>query len=115
MDKPHTQEQAKDIEHDYSIDFHAVHTPLGLTTALKQFNKQVAQAKNTGLLDQETAIGAQRHVMQAIIQVNKPTPNQKFIIDQLTAAALILGKVAVASSLIYILAGAIETVFKTFA
>lgn len=91
------------------INFNVVTTPSEMVTALQQFNEQVVQARNAGILDEAMAIDAQRHITQVIIQISKSTMNRVFLLKHLTAAA---SCVATASTLGLVLYGAIPALLK---
>jgi len=84
-----------------AINFAAATTPVAMIAALKQFNAQVVQAKNAGILDQEMATDAQHHITHVIAQVSRPTTNRVFIMQHLTAAVSCLATVSVLGLVLY--------------
>jgi hypothetical protein len=96
------------------INFGAIQTPVDLLAALEQFNEQVTQAQEAGVLSEEIATDAQYQVTKAIQQARKPTPDKKTIVDHLTTAKALLDNIAAASGLVTALVGAVEVVQKLF-
>jgi hypothetical protein len=96
------------------MNFGAVQTPVDLIAELKKFNRQVVEAKNTGILTEDAATDAQYHVTKAIQQAKKSAPDKKTIVDYLNAAKALLDNIAAASGLVTALVGAVEVVQKLF-
>lgn len=96
------------------MNFGAVQTPEDLITAFEQLNEQFTQAKNAGVLNEETATDAQYQVTKASQQAKKPDPDKKMIMDHLTTAKTLIEGVTAASGLVTALAAAIQIVQKLF-
>ncbi len=96
------------------MNFGAVQTPVDLIAALEKLSGQVTQAKEAGVLSEETATDAQYQVTKAIQQAKKPDPDKKTIVDHLTAAKALLDDIAAASGLVTALVGAVGVVQKLF-
>jgi len=96
------------------IHFGAIQTPVDLLAALEQLNGQVVQAKEAGILTEETATDAQYQVTKAIQQAKKPDPDKKTIVDHLATAKALLENITAASGLVTALVGAVEVVQKLF-
>jgi hypothetical protein len=96
------------------INFGAVQTPADLITELEKLNEQFTQAKEAGVLSEETATDAQYQVTKAIQQAKKPNPDKKTIVDHLTTAKAVFDNITAASGLVTALAGAIQIVQKLF-
>jgi hypothetical protein len=96
------------------INFGAVQTPTDLVTVLKQFNEQVTQAREAGVLSEEIASDAEYQVTKAIQQARKPDPDKKTIVDHLNTAKALLDNIAAAGGLVTALVGAVEVVQKLF-
>src|SRR5512142_1468430 len=92
------------------MHFGAVQTPADLIAELEQPKAQFAQAKDTGVISEETAIEAEYQVTKAIQQTKKPQPDKKTILDHLNAAKALIEDVTAASGLVTALVGAIEVV-----
>ncbi len=92
----------------------AVQTPEDLMTVLEQLNEQFTQAKEAGVLSEETAIDAQYQVTKAAQQAKKPDPDKKTMLDHLTRAKTLIEGVTAASGLVTTLAAAIQVVQKLF-
>ncbi len=96
------------------MNFGAVQTPVDLIAELEKLNGQVVQAKDAGIVSEETATDAQYQVTKAIQQASKPAPDKKTIVDHLTTAKALLDDITAASGLVTALAGAIQVVQKLF-
>jgi hypothetical protein len=96
------------------INFGAIQTPEDLITAFEQLNEQFTQAKNAGVLNEETATDVQYQITKAAQQAKKPDPDKKTIMDHLTTAKMLIEGVAAASGLVTALAAAIQIVQKLF-
>jgi hypothetical protein len=96
------------------INFGAVQTPADLITVLEQLNVQFTQAREAGVLTEETATDAQYQVTKAAQQARKSDPDKKTIIDQLTKAKTFIEGVTAASGLVTALATAMQIVQKLF-
>lgn len=96
------------------INFGAVQTPVDLIAELEKLNGQVVQARDAGLLTEETATDTQYQVTKAIQQAKKPEPSKKTLVDHLSTAKTLLDDVAAAGGLVTALTGAIESVQKLF-
>ncbi len=96
------------------MNFGAVQTPADLITVLEQLNAQFTQAKDAGVLSEETATDAQYQVTKAAQQAKKPDPDKKTIMDHLTTAKTLLEGATAASGLVTALAAAIQIVQKLF-
>ncbi len=96
------------------MNFGAVQTPEDLITVLEQLNEHFTQAKDAGILSEETATDAQYQVSKAAQQAKKPDPSKKTIIDHLTTAKTLIEGVTAASGLVTALTAAIEIVQKLF-
>jgi hypothetical protein len=96
------------------MNFGAVQTPEDLMMVLEQLNEQFIQAKEAGVLPEETATDAQYQVTKAAQQAKKPDPDKKTIVDHLTTAKTLLEGATAASGLVTALAAAIQIVQKLF-
>jgi hypothetical protein len=96
------------------MNFGAVQTPEDLITAFEQLNEQFTQAKNAGVLNEETATDAQYQITKAAQQAKKPDPDKKTIMDHLTTAKALIEGVTAASGLVTALAAALQIVQKLF-
>ena len=96
------------------INFGAVQTPADLITVLEQLNVQFTQAREAGVLTEETATDAQYQVTKAAQQARKSDPDKKTIIDHLTTAKTLIEGVTAASGLVTALATALQIVQKLF-
>ena len=96
------------------MNFGAVQTPVDLIAALEKLSGQVTQAKETGVLSEETFTDAQYQVTKAIQQASKPDPDKKTIVDHLTTAKALFENITAASGLVTALVGAVEVVQKLF-
>ena len=96
------------------MNFGAVQTPVDLVAELEKLNEQVVQAKDAGIVSEETATDAQYQVTKAIQQARKPDPDKKTIVDHLTTAKALLENITAASGLVTALVGAVEVVQKLF-
>ena len=97
------------------MNFGAVQTTEDLITAFEQLNEQFTQAKNAGVLSEETATDAQYQITKATQQAKKSDPDKKTILDHLTTAKTLIEGVTAASGLVTALAAAIQIVQKLFA
>ncbi len=106
------------VRHQYNagrdMNFGAVQTPVDLIAALEKLNGQVIQAKEAGVLSEETATDTRYQVTKAIQQARKPDPDKKTIVDHLTTAKALLDNITAASGLVTALVGAVEIVQKLF-
>jgi hypothetical protein len=96
------------------LNFGAVQTPADLVTVLEQLNAQFTQAREAGVLTEETATDAQYQVTKAAQQARKSDPDKKTIMDHLTTAKTLIEGVTAASGLVTALATAIQIVQKLF-
>jgi hypothetical protein len=96
------------------MNFGAVQTPEDLITVLEQLNQQFTQAKDAGILNEETATDAQYQVTKAAQQAGKPDPDKKTMLDHLNTAKSLIEGITAASGLVTVLAGTIEVVQKLF-
>lgn len=96
------------------MNFGAVQTSADLITALEQLNEQFIQAKEAGVLTEETATDAQYQVTKATQQAKKPDPNKKTMVDHLTTAKTLIEGVTAAGGLVTALSAAIQVVQKLF-
>jgi hypothetical protein len=96
------------------MNFGAVQTPVDLLAELEKLNEQFTQAKEAGVLSEETATDTQYQVTKAIQQARKPDPDKKTIVDHLTTAKALLENITAASGLVTALVGAVEVVQKLF-
>jgi nucleotidyltransferase/DNA polymerase involved in DNA repair len=96
------------------INFGAIQTPVDLIAELEKLNGQVVQAKDAGILNEETATDAQYQVTKAIQQAKKPDPDKKTIVDHLATAKALLENITAAGGLVTALVGAVEVVQKLF-
>jgi len=96
------------------MNFGAVQTPEDLMTVLEQLNEQFTQAKEAGVLTEETATDAQYQVTKAAQQAKKPDPDKKTMVDHLTTAKTLIESVTAAGGLVTALTAAIQVVQKLF-
>jgi len=96
------------------MNFGAVQTPEDLMMVLEQLNEQFIQAKEAGVLTEETATDAQYQVTKAAQQAKKPDPDKKMMVDHLTTAKTLLESVTAAGGLVTALTAAIQVVQKLF-
>ena len=96
------------------MNFGAVQTPGDLITVLEQLNEQFIQARESGVLSEETATDAQYQVTKAAQQAKKPDPDKKTIVDHLTTAKTLIEGVTAASGLVSALVSAIHVVQPLF-
>jgi hypothetical protein len=98
----------------HDMHFGAVQNQNDLVAQLEQLKQQFAQAKEAGLLNEETATNAEQQVAQAAQQANNPAPDKKSILDHLTTAKALIEDMAATGGLVTTLVGAIEAVHKVF-
>ncbi len=96
------------------MNFGAVQTPADLMTVLEQLNEQFIQAREAGVLSEETATDAQYQVTKAAQQAKKPDPDKKTMLDHLTRAKTLIEDVTAAGGLVTALTAAIQAVQKLF-
>jgi hypothetical protein len=96
------------------MNFGAVQTPLDLIAELEKLNEQFTQAKEAGVLSEETATDAQYQVTKAAQQAKKPDPDKKTMLDHLTTAKTLIEGVTEASGLVTALVSAIHIVSTLF-
>ena len=96
------------------MNFGAVQTPADLITVLEQLNEQFTQAREAGVLSEETATDAQYQVTKAAQQAKKSDPDKKTIVDHLTTAKTLIEGVTAASGLVSALVSAIHVVQPLF-
>ena len=96
------------------MNFGAVQTTEDLITAFAQLNEQFTQAKEAGVLSEETVTDAQYQVTKAAQQAQKPDPDRKTMVDHLTTAKTLIEEATAASGLVTALAAAIQIVQKLF-
>ena len=96
------------------INFGAVQTPEDLITAFEKLNEQFMQAKEAGVLSEETATDAQYQITKAAQQAKKPDPDKKTILDHLNSVKSLIEGITAASGLVTALVGAIGVVQKLF-
>jgi hypothetical protein len=96
------------------MNFGTVQTSEDLITVFEQLNEQFIQAKNAGLLNEETTTDAQYQITKASQQAKKPDPDKKTILDHLTTAKTLIEGVTAASGLVTALVAAIQIVQKLF-
>jgi hypothetical protein len=96
------------------INFGAIQTPADLITVLEQLNAQFTQAREAGVLGEETATDAQDQVTKAAQQAKKPDPDKKTIMNHLTTAKTLIEGVTAAIGLVTALATAMQIVQKLF-
>ncbi len=97
-----------------NMNFGAVQTPVDLIAELEKLSGQVTQAKEAGVLTEETATDAQYQVTKAAQQAKKPDPDKKTIVDHLNTAKMLIEGVTAAGGLVTALTAAIQVVQKLF-
>lgn len=96
------------------MNFGGIQNIADLIAELEKLKGEVTQARETGILSEETATDAEYQVTKAVQQAQRPNPDKKTIVDHLnTARSLIVG-VSAASGLVTTLIAAIEAVQKLF-
>jgi len=96
------------------MNFGAVQNRVDLVTELEHLKGQFAQAKEVGILNEETATDAEYQVTKAIQQTKKPKPDKKTILDYLNTTKALIENVTAASGLVTALVGAAEVVQRLF-
>ena len=96
------------------MNFGAVQTPEDLIMVFDQLNEQFKQAREAGVLSEETTIETQYQITKAAQQARKPDPDKKTIVDHLTTAKTLLEGATAASGLVTALVTAIQLVQKLF-
>ena len=96
------------------MHFGAVQNQADLLAQLEQLKEQFTQAKDAGLLSEETATDAASQVTQAVQQTSVLAPDKKSILDHLTTAKALIEDAAAASGLVTALMSAIEAVHRVF-
>jgi len=96
------------------MNFGVVQTPEDLVTAFEQLNAQFTQAKDAGVLSEETVTDAQYQITKATQQAKKSDPDKKTILDHLTTAKMLIEGVTAAGGLVTALTAAIQIVQKLF-
>jgi hypothetical protein len=96
------------------MNFGAIQTPEDLVAAFEQLNEQFTQAKEAGVLSEETATNAQYQITKATQQAKNPDPDKKTILDHLTTAKTLIEGATAASGLVTALAAAMQIVQKLF-
>jgi hypothetical protein len=96
------------------INFGAVQTPIDFIAELEKLKGQFAQAKEAGIISEETTTDAQYQITKAIQQARKPDAEKKKIMDHLNSAKTLISGVTAASGLVTALVGAVEVVQRLF-
>ena len=96
------------------INFGTVQNSVDLIAELEKLKGDFAQAKDNGIIIEETATDAEYQVTKAVQQIKKPEPDKKNILDHLNTAKALIENITVASGLVTALMGAIEAVHKLF-
>lgn len=85
-----------------------------IVVTLEHLKGQLAQAKEHGLLDEETSTDAEYQVTKALQQAKKPNPDKKTILDYLNTAKGLVEGIATAGGLVTSLVNAAEIVRGMF-
>lgn len=79
---------------------------------LEQLNDQIAQAQESGVINEDIANGAQDQVTKAIDRANNPDPDKKAIVDHLSTAKSLLETASMAGGLVTTLIAIIQAIPK---
>ena len=96
------------------INFGAVHSPIDLIVELEKLRGQFTQAKEVGIISEETTTDAEYQIAKAIQQAKKPEADKKTILDHLNRAKMLIAGVTAAGGLVTALTGAVEVVQRLF-
>ena len=110
----HGQQVVNQYNAGHDINFGAVETSADLANGLEELKSQIAQAKESGTITEETATDAEYQITKAIQQTQKPKPDKKTILDHLTTAKALIENIAAAGGLVTTVVQAIQTVQKLF-
>lgn len=96
------------------INFGTIQATIDLITELEKLRSQIAQAKVSRIVPEETATDAEYEITEAIQQAKKTSPDRKTLLDHLARAKILIEDITAASGLVTALVGAIQVVQKLF-
>jgi len=96
------------------INFGNIQNSVDLIAELEALKRGFIQAKDSGIISEETAIDAEYQVTKAVQQIKKPDSDKKTILDYLNTAKSLIENITAVSGLLTALTGAIDVAHKLF-
>jgi hypothetical protein len=83
-----------------NLNFGSVQSKAELAAELRKLLSEVDKATQAGIVDAGVSIDIESHIKKAVIEIEKPEPKQKSILDHLEGAKALLDGVTSATGLI---------------
>jgi hypothetical protein len=96
------------------INFGAVQNRMDFVGELGKLQREMATAKQAGVVDEEVATDAEYQLTKAVQEAKKPAPDKKTILEHLNGAKTLVEHVAAAGGLVTALTKAAEVVLQFF-
>lgn len=106
--------RGKQYNAERDINFGMVQHARDLAAELEKLKSGIAQAKDTGSIDEEKAADVEYHITKAVQEAKKPQPNKKTLLDRLNAAKSTVEDIAAMGGFVTTLVSTIDTVRKLF-
>ena len=83
-----------------AINFGLVQNKYQLVTQLRRLVEEINMARVAGVVNEDIAIDVDAKLKKAVVQIEKPNPDKKTIIDHINQAKALLGSITSASGLV---------------
>lgn len=94
------------------INFGSVQHKEEAATELRKLQDEVSRAAQAGVLDAEVAVDVDSRIKKAVVQVEKPEPDKKSVLDYLREAKALIEGITSAAGLVTGLTQATEMIRK---
>jgi hypothetical protein len=83
-----------------AINFSLVQNKYQLVTQLRRLVEEINKAGAAGVVNEAVAVDVDAKLRKAVVQIEKPNPDKKTIIDHINEAKALLGNITSASGLV---------------
>jgi hypothetical protein len=83
-----------------AINFRLVQNKYQLVTQLRRLVEEINMARVAGVVNEDIGIDVDAKLRKAVVQIEKPNPDKKTLIDQINEAKTLLGSRTSASGLV---------------
>jgi len=111
-------QQNQNVNYQYNaagdINFNLIHNKYDVAATLQKLQAEVEKAVKAGAIDEEVAIDVESKIKKASIQVEKPEPDKKVVLDYLSEAKALIEGIASMAGLVQGLAHTVEVIRRLF-
>ena len=82
------------------VNFGAVQNKAELAAELRKLLSKITKSTQAGIIKEDVAVDVESHIKKAVIEIEKPEPKKKSVLDHIEGAKSLLDGIASATGLV---------------